>query len=73
MIEDRVLMFLNGAHIYWFSKKQNFVESSSFGSEFIALKQSCEYIPDSALKMNSQSIAYHFVREGSATSGGQRT
>ncbi len=93
------LVFLNGALIYWFSKKQNSVESSSFGSEFIAMKQCCEYIrglryklrmmgipvegpaliygdnqsvlanttiPDSTLKKKSQSIAYHFVREGSA-------
>jgi hypothetical protein len=93
------LVFLNGALIHWFSKKQNSVESSSFGSEFIAMKQCCEYIrglryklrmmgvpvegpaliygdnqsvlanttiPDSTLKKKSQSIAYHFVREGSA-------
>ena len=90
---------LNCAPIYWWSKKQNSVESSSFGSEFIAMKQCCEYvrglryklrmmgipcedptfiygdnqsvlanttIPDSTLKMKSQSIAYHFVREGAA-------
>ena len=93
------LVFLNSAPIYWMSKKQTSVESSSFGSEFIAMKQCCEYIrglryklrmkgipvvghayvfgdnqsvlanttiPDSTLKKKSQSIAYHFVREGSA-------
>ena len=93
------LVYLNCAPIYWLSKKQNSVESSSFGSEFIAMKQCCEYlrglryklrmmgipvtgpayiygdnqsvlanttIPDSTLKKKSQSIAYHFVREGSA-------
>ena len=38
------LVFLNCAPIYWFSKKQNSVESSSFGSEFIAMKQCCEYL-----------------------------
>ena len=71
---------------------------SSFGSEFIVMKQCCEYlhglryklhmmgipceapaytysdyqsvlanmaIPNSTLKKKSQSIAYHFVREGS--------
>ena len=75
------------------------MESSSFGSEFIAMKQCCEYIhglryklrmmgipcdgptyifgdnqsvlanttiPNSTLKKKSQSIAYHFVREGVA-------
>ena len=93
------LVYLNSAPIYWWSKKQTSVESSSFGSEFIAMKQCCEYvrglryklrmmgipcegptyiygdnqsvlanttIPDSTLKKKSQSIAYHFVREGSA-------
>ena len=93
------LVFLNSALIYWWSKKQTSVESSLFGSEFIAMKQCCEYlrglhyrlrmlgilcdepsfvygdnqsvlanmtIPDSMLKKKSQSIVYHFVREGSA-------
>lgn len=93
------LVYLNCAPIHWWSKKQTSVESSSFGSEFIAMKQCCEYlrglryklrmmgipvvgpaciygdnqsvlanttIPDSTLKKKSQSIAYHFVREGVA-------
>ena len=92
-------VYLNCAPIYWWSKKQNSMESSSFGSKFIAMKQCCEYvcglryklrmmgiscddpmficgdnqlvlanttIPDSTLKKKSQSIAYHFVREGAA-------
>ena len=32
------LIFLNNAPIYWFSKKQGSCETSSFGSEFIAMK-----------------------------------
>jgi hypothetical protein len=93
------LVFLNSGLVYWSSKKQNSVESSSFGSEFVAMKQCCEYlrglryklrmlgipvdgpayifgdnqsvlantsIPESVLKKKSQSIAYHFVREGVA-------
>mgnify|MGYP007020069212 CR=1 FL=1 len=93
------LVFLNCAPIHWMSKKQTGVESSSFGSEFVAMKQCCEYLrglryklrmmgipvngpvciqgdnqsvlantsnPDSTLKKKSQSIAYHFVREGVA-------
>jgi hypothetical protein len=93
------IVYLNSSPVYWFSKKQTSVESSSFGSEFIAMKQCCEYlrglryklrmmgipcegpayiqgdnqsvlanttIPDSTLKKKSQSIAYHFVREGAA-------
>ena len=93
------LVYVNSALVHWHSKKQNSVESSSFGAEFIAMKQCCEYlqglryklrmmgipvegpvyiegdnqsvlanttIPDSTLKKKSQSIAYHFVREGVA-------
>ena len=37
-------VFLNKAPIYWFSKKQASIETSSFGSEFIAMKQCCEFI-----------------------------
>ena len=92
-------VYLNCAPVYWLSKKQTSCESSSFGSEFVAMKQCCEYlrglryklrmlgipcegpayihgdnqsvlascgIPDSILKKKSQSIAYHFVREGAA-------
>ena len=94
------IVYLNSSPIFWFSKKQGGIETSSFGSEFIAMKQCCEYIrglryklrmmgipvdgpafifgdnksvlvnssqPDSVLKKKSNSIAYHFVREGSAT------
>ena len=94
-----ILVWLNSSLIHWWSKKQNSVESSSFGSEFTAMKQCCEYLkglryklrmmgipvlgpayisgdnqsvlanttnPDSTIKKKSQSIAYHFVREGVA-------
>jgi hypothetical protein len=93
------LVFLNCALIHWLSKKQSSVESSSFGSEFVAMKTLCEYlrglryklrmmgipvdgccyihadnksvlanttVPESTLKKKSQSIAYHYVREGVA-------
>jgi hypothetical protein len=93
------LVYLNSAPIYWTSKKQISVETSSFGSEFTAMKQCTEYvrglryklrmmgipcegptyvygdnqsvlfnttIPESTLKKKTQSIAYHFVREGAA-------
>jgi hypothetical protein len=92
------LVFLNSAPIYWMSKKQASVETSSFGSEFCLMKQCTEYvrglryklpmigipcgepafvcgdnqsalyntmIPKSTLKKKLQSIAYHFVCEGS--------
>ena len=93
------LVFINSALTCWFSKKQNSVETSSFGSEFMAMKHCTEHvrglrhklrmmgipcdlpafifgdnksvlanttIPDSTLKKKSNSIAYHFVREGCA-------
>jgi hypothetical protein len=36
------LMFLNSALVCWLSRKQTSVESSSFGSEFVAMKLCCE-------------------------------
>ena len=39
-----ILIFLNVAPINWFSKRQNTVESSSFGLELIALKIALEQI-----------------------------
>jgi hypothetical protein len=33
-----VLIFVNRAPILWFSKRQNTVEASTFGSEFIVAK-----------------------------------
>ena len=93
------VVMLNCAVIFWFSKKQTCIETSSFGSEFVAMKQACEYlrglrfklrmmgipvedpcfiqgdnksvlsnvtVPESMLKKKSNSIAYHFVRYGTA-------
>jgi len=94
-----LVLYLNIAPIYWLSKKQTNIETSTFGSEFIAMKHCCEYIRglrytlcmmgipcedpsfiygdnqsvlynttllESKLKKKSNSIAYHFVREGAA-------
>jgi hypothetical protein len=33
-----IISFVNRAPIVWFSKQQNTVETSTFGSEFVALK-----------------------------------
>ena len=38
------MIFLYGAPIYWISKKQTSCETSSFGSEFCAMKQATEYV-----------------------------
>ena len=32
-----VLIFLQNAHTVWYSKRQNTVESSTFGSEFVTM------------------------------------
>ena len=93
------LVYCNCALVYWLSKKQGGVETSSFGAEFTAMKQCTEYIrglvyklrmmgisvegpayiygdnksvlanstvPHSTLKKKSNSISYHFIREGCA-------
>ena len=39
-----ILIYLNMAPIYWFSKKQSTIETSTFSSEFIALKIACEKV-----------------------------
>jgi Reverse transcriptase (RNA-dependent DNA polymerase) len=36
------VFFLNGTPIQWYSKRQNTIESSTFGSEFVALKIATE-------------------------------
>lgn len=37
-----IIFFINGAPISWYSKRQNTIESSVFGSEFVALKIAIE-------------------------------
>ncbi len=38
------IVFLNGAPIYWSSKKRTSCKTSTFGSEFVAMKQATEYV-----------------------------
>ena len=38
------VVFLQNSPITWFSKKQSSVETSTFGSEFMAMKTATEYI-----------------------------
>ena len=93
------VVFLNSAPIYWMIKKQGSCETSTYGSELVAMKQATEFVkglryklrmmgipvdepafifgdnqsvlqntglPQSTLKKKSNSIAFHFVREGTA-------
>jgi hypothetical protein len=39
-----IIMFVNNALIAWFSKRQNTVETSTFGSEFVALRIATEQV-----------------------------
>ena len=50
------LVYLNSALIFWFSKKQNSCESSTFGSEFTAMKQCCEYLRGLRYKLRMMGI-----------------
>jgi hypothetical protein len=36
------IFFLNGAPVVWYSNRQDTIESSTFGSEFVALRIACE-------------------------------
>ena len=42
--QTEILIFLNQALIVWYSKRQNTVETSTFGSEFIAMRTAAEHI-----------------------------
>ena len=44
------LVYLNFTTVYWFSKKQTSVESSRFGSEFVAMKQFVNMLEGSATR-----------------------
>jgi len=50
------IVFLNNAPIYWSSKKQNSVETSFFGSEFVAMKQATEYVRGLRYKLRMMGI-----------------
>ena len=39
-----ILIFLNWAPIVWYSKRQNTMETSTFGSEFITMRTAVEHI-----------------------------
>jgi hypothetical protein len=51
-----VLEYLNRAPIFWYSKKQNSVETSTFGSDFIVLKPSIEIIKGLRYKLRMMGI-----------------
>ena len=50
------LVYLNSALVFWHSKKQASIESSTFGSEFTAMKQCCEYLRGLKYKLRMMGI-----------------
>jgi hypothetical protein len=50
------IVFLNNAPIYWSSKKQGSCETSTFGSEFVAMKQATEYVRGLRFKLRMMGI-----------------
>ena len=50
------VIYLNQAPIYWFSKRQNGVECSTFGSKFVAMKKCCEYVRSMWYKLSMTGI-----------------
>ena len=50
------IVFLNNAPIYWSSKKQTSCETSTFGSEFVAMKQATEYVRGLRYKLRMMGI-----------------
>jgi hypothetical protein len=45
------LVWINSCLVYFLSKKQTSVETSSFGSDFVAMKQCCEYLIELRYKL----------------------
>ena len=51
-----VIIFVNSAPVIWYSKKQNSVETSSFGSEFMALKTGVELLEGLRYKLRMMGV-----------------
>ena len=54
------IVYLNLAPIYWSSKKQTSIETSSFASEFIAMKLCCEYLHGLRYKLRMMGVPCDF-------------
>ena len=51
-----LLLFVNRAPIVWYSKWQNTIEASTFGSEFIAMRTAVEHVEALRYKLHMFSI-----------------
>ena len=50
------LVYVNSALVYWFSKKQTGIKSSSYGSEFTVMKRCIEYLRGLVYKLRMMGI-----------------
>jgi hypothetical protein len=53
-----VLIFVNNALIQWFSKRQNTVEPSTFGSEYVALRTAIDMIEGLRYKLRMMGVPF---------------
>jgi hypothetical protein len=54
-----ILLYLNKAPIIWYSKAQRTVETSTFGSEFVAMKVAVEIIKGLRYKLRMMGVPIH--------------
>jgi hypothetical protein len=53
-----VIVFVNNAPILWYSKRQSTVKSSTFGSEFVALRTAIDTIEGLRYKLRMMSVPF---------------
>jgi Reverse transcriptase (RNA-dependent DNA polymerase) len=51
-----IIIYVNKAPIIWYSKRQNTVESSTFGSEYVALRQAIDLIEGLRYKLRMMGV-----------------
>ena len=51
-----VIIYVNKAPIIWYSKRQNTVESSTFGSEYVALRQAIDLVEGLRYKLRMMGV-----------------
>ena len=54
-----ILIYVKNTPVIWYSKRQNKVESSSFGSEFLALRNATELVEDLRYKLRCFRVPLH--------------
>ena len=59
-LQTGIFIFVNKAPIVWYSKRQNTVETSTFGTEFIAMRTAVEHIEALCYKLHMFGIPIEF-------------